>query len=371
MQIISYVHNGETDNDKKNRERSLFGKKTELSINPHFAFNIALSADGQTEASTKKFSYVKFLFKTTTLILLLSCAVLSFYFTLNLQTHLGNFTLYTLDESKRSLQEYLFPQSEENISASELLANSGDFLTEVSFKNYTVKNGDTISGVTYKFGLKSIGTLIALNDISNVKRLRVGDTLKIPSIDGIVHKVRRGETLASIAEQYGLTLNNLVDANDLKSEILSIGEEIFIPGGSLSNFELKKAMGELFIFPVQGRLTSPFGYRKDPFTGLRSFHNGIDLANKTGTPVKCIMDGRVSEVGYSSIYGNYIIIVHDGGYQSLYGHLSKVYVKRGSNVPQGARIAAIGSTGRSTGPHLHLSIYKGGKVIDPLSVLQN
>lgn len=369
MQIISYVQYGDTENKKK-REKEHTGKNGDFPLRSNFAYNVALPFEEKNNKVIKAPLVTNFVLALLS-ICMIGVAGFLIYFSLGLKTKIRSFELYTLSDSQSALQEYLFPRVEENISASKLLADSGDFLTEVSFKTYTIQAGDTISGVAYKFGLHSIGTLIALNDISNVKRLKVGDTLKIPSMDGVFHKVRRGETLAEIAQRYGLTLNNLVDANDLKSEIINVGDTVFIPGGTLSSFELKKALGELFIYPVQGRLTSPFGYRRDPFTGLRSFHSGIDLANRMGTPVKCIMDGRVSEVGYSSVFGNYIIVVHDGGYQSLYGHLSRVYVKRGSLVSQGSRIAAIGSTGRSTGPHLHLSIYKNGKLINPLSVLQN
>ena len=82
------------------------------------------------------------------------------------------------------------------------------------------------------------------------------------------------------------------------------------------------------------------------------------------------MDGKVAEIGQSAVYGNYIIITHDGGYQSMYGHLSAVNVKRSQVVSQGTKIGTVGTTGRSTGPHLHLNIYKNGKLINPLSVLQ-
>ena len=135
--------------------------------------------------------------------------------------------------------------------------------------------------------------------------------------------------------------------------------------------ELKKAMGELFIYPINGRLTSPFGYRRDPFTGRKSFHSGIDLAAPVGTPIKVILDGVVNFTSYSRIFGNYVIVTHPNGYQTLYGHVNAFSVKKGDKVSQGDIIAFVGNTGMSTGPHLHLSIYKNGKLIDPLSVLRN
>ena len=185
-----------------------------------------------------------------------------------------------------------------------------------------------------------------------------------------MYTVKKNETLAGIAAAHKVTVTALLDANDLTQETLSVGQKLFIPGASLSSFELRKALGELFIYPIQGRLTSPFGYRSDPFTGARSFHTGVDLAAPIGTPVKATLDGRIAETGFNRIFGNYVIITHDRGYQSLYGHLSAVSVKRGQYVTQGAIVGAVGNTGYSTGPHLHLSIYKNGSLINPFSVLK-
>ena len=149
----------------------------------------------------------------------------------------------------------------------------------------------------------------------------------------------------------------------------SPGQTLFIPGGSLSTMALRRAMGELFISPVLGRLTSPYGYRKDPFTGVRSFHTGIDIAAPTGTAIKATLDGKVATTGYSPVYGNYVIITHDAGYQSLYGHMSTINVLRGQNVIQGARLGSVGNTGYSTGSHLHFSVYRNGKMVNPSSLL--
>ena len=125
------------------------------------------------------------------------------------------------------------------------------------------------------------------------------------------------------------------------------------------------------MFPVQGyRITSRFGYRSDPFTGVRTFHTGIDLAAPYGTPIKASLAGTVAATGYSAVFGNYVILSHDDGFQTLYGHMSSIGASRGDRVAQGAVIGYVGSTGYSTGCHVHLSVYKKGKMIDPLSVLK-
>ena len=269
----------------------------------------------------------------------------------------------------RALHSYIFPE-QENFTDQEAAPVADGYVSTVTFKDYTVKKGDTISGIASHAGLRNFGTLLSVNNIDNARRISAGQTLRIPSMDGLLCTVKKNETLAGIAAAHNVTVTALLDANDLTNETLAVGQKLFIPGASLSSFELRKALGELFIYPIHGRLTSPFGYRSDPFTGVRSFHSGVDLAAPTGTSVKATLDGRIAEIGFNRIFGNYIIITHDRGYQSLYGHLSAIYVKRGQYVTQGAVVGAVGNTGYSTGPHLHLSIYKNGRLINPFSVLK-
>ncbi|UTC64711.1 M23 family metallopeptidase [Treponema sp. OMZ 788] len=254
--------------------------------------------------------------------------------------------------------------------ASSSLADVPDFIAAVDFEDYMVSKGDTVSGIIQKFGLKNMGTLLSVNEISSAKKLRIGQKLLIPSIDGLIYTAVKGDSLASIAGKFNLPINAILDANDLENQTVSIGQKLFIPGAAMSSFELKKALGELFIYPIIGRLTSPFGYRRDPFTGRKSFHTGIDIAAPTGTPIKLTLDGKVSYTGYSAVYGNYVIVTHSGGYQSMYGHMHTIKVRRGQVLNQGGIIGTVGNTGRSTGPHVHFSIYKNGKLINPLTVLK-
>lgn len=269
----------------------------------------------------------------------------------------------------RALHSYIFPEQESFTDQETVLASDG-YVSTVTFKDYTVKKGDTVSGIASRAGLRNFGTLLSVNNIDNARRISAGQVLQVPSSDGLLYTVKKNETLAGIAAAHKVSVTALLDANDLTQETLSVGQKLFIPGAVLSSFELRKALGELFIYPIRGRLTSPFGYRSDPFTGARSFHSGIDLAAPTGTSVKATLDGKIAETGFNRIFGNYIIITHDRGYQSLYGHLSAVYVKRGQYVTQGTVVGAVGNTGYSTGPHLHLSIYKNGNLINPFSVLK-
>lgn len=246
------------------------------------------------------------------------------------------------------------------------------FTNPVTYQEYTVKSGDSISSISKKYGLTNISTLISVNDITNAKALRVGQKLKVPSIDGIIHIVASGDTLDSIATKYKCEVSAILDVNDMTTNILKKGERLFIPGKALDQSSLKKALGELFIKPIAGayRLTSPYGYRADPFTGVRSFHTGIDMAIATGTPILASMDGKIATAGWNNVYGNYVIITHDNGYQTLYAHMQKYVVATGQKVTQGTTIGYVGSTGYSTGPHLHFSVYKNSKLIDPMTVLK-
>ncbi len=123
------------------------------------------------------------------------------------------------------------------------------------------------------------------------------------------------------------------------------------------------------IFPVQGWLTSGFGWRKDPFTGKRAFHYGIDISAPWGTSIRASAQGKVISAGCDDGYGLMIEIDDGYGYSTVYGHLSKILVKKGAWVNKGEIIGRLGSTGRSTGPHLHFEVHKNKKAINPLSLM--
>lgn len=140
----------------------------------------------------------------------------------------------------------------------------------------------------------------------------------------------------------------------------------FFPGDKFTPEERINFLGSLFSSPLDdGKITSSFGYRANPFTGGMSFHPGVDLRAPTGTPVKAARDGTVGETGTLEIYGHFVIINHDGGYQSVYAHLDDILVTEGQVVDAGDRIALSGNSGISTGPHLHFEIRRNGKPADP------
>ncbi len=120
-----------------------------------------------------------------------------------------------------------------------------------------------------------------------------------------------------------------------------------------------------FSWPVTGTITSPFGWRSNPFGGSPEFHQGLDIAAPTGTTVTAAAGGTVIMAQWYGGYGNYILVDHGGGYSTGYGHLSAIYVSNGQSVKRGQAIGAVGSTGASTGPHLHFEVRIDGKPVDP------
>ena len=122
--------------------------------------------------------------------------------------------------------------------------------------------------------------------------------------------------------------------------------------------------------PVSGTVTSLFGYRLHPLTDNLDFHTGMDIAAPTGTPIKAVLPGRVVETGESAILGNYLVIDHGGGLKTTYGHCSALIAQEGMNLRQGERVALVGSTGISTGPHLHFEVEAGGLTADPAWLFQ-
>ncbi len=318
------------------------------------------------------------------------CVALSFGIISLLRHHEGAAPMVNFDNSGIAEETYIdkamfdlavntevFFDNEGNLVTSDgksTMMDSVDFVFRepVSFQEYVVKQGDTISSISQKFGLSNISTLIAINQIDNVRYLPAGKRLQIPSMDGLIHTVAAGETLEGLSVKYRVTVEDLLDVNDMDSAVLAEGSKLFVPGAKLDNKSLQKAMGEVFAWPINAswRLSSNFGPRSDPFTGTSSYHTGIDMACPQGTEIKAAMSGTVAVAGWSNVFGNYVIIKHIDGYQTLYGHMSKIYAKKGKFVSQGTVIGLVGSTGYSTGPHLHFTVYKNGKLVNPLSVLK-
>ena len=247
-------------------------------------------------------------------------------------------------------------------------------LTETfAWQSYKVKKGDSVSKIAAAFSV-SMDAIIASNGIRNARALREGEALRIPNMDGIPYAVKSGDSLSKISKSMGVPLEAILDANDIQSDVITAGMSLFIPGARMNKDDLKLALGELFIYPVKGaRVSSPFGWRDDPFgSGARLYHSALDLSVPQGTPVKAAMDGEVlMTTSGDRTYGNFIILGHSGGLKTMYAHLSTVLVRKGERVIQGAKIGTVGSTGLSTGPHLHFGVFKNNRAVNPLDFLNS
>ena len=240
-----------------------------------------------------------------------------------------------------------------------------------AWESYTVKSGESVSSIAANHGL-SMDAIIAANNLTNAHLLKIGQEIRLPNMDGIPYTVKNGDTLSGISKTYNIPLDVLVDVNNIQQDLIMQGQNIFLPGARLPAGELKLAIGTFFVSPLKGtgaRLSSMFGWREDPFGGGQRLHEALDMAIPTGTTVKAASAGKVSMVGVSPVYGNYIIVNHNDNYQTLYAHLSVCSVKQGSTVEQGDKLGEVGSTGLSTGPHLHFAIYKNGRAVNPLDYI--
>jgi len=238
------------------------------------------------------------------------------------------------------------------------------------YDSHIIRSGENISNLAISFGLNQ-DTIISVNKITNTRLLQVGRVLKIPNQDGIFHTVRNGETLGAIAERYRADTDAIQIANELFSDKIVTGTDLFIPGARLDWARLQEINGDLFIWPVNGAITSFYGWRRDPFNrNRRQFHNGIDIRGSVGTPVRAAMAGRVSAVGFDRVLGNYVVINHNAGYRTLYGHLNTIRTRTGAYVASGERIGDVGNTGQSTGSHLHFTVYKNGVTVNPRALMR-
>jgi len=256
----------------------------------------------------------------------------------------------------------------ENLNENNQIQNEG----KVSYQIYRVNSGDMIGTIAENFGVTQ-DTLISVNKIKQSRLLQIGQYLKIPNMPGILYTVKKsGETLESITEYFKVDLQKCALANSIKPESsLTEGQVIFVPNAELDWVTRQEINGDLFVRPLKRYyLSSPYGWRSSPFTGARSFHNGIEMAISEGTPIHPALIGVVSSTGYNSVYGNFVIISHHSGYKTLYAHMSAITCKVGQSVGLNSTIGKVGSTGQSTGPHLHFTVYKNGKTVSPFSLMK-
>lgn len=188
-------------------------------------------------------------------------------------------------------------------------------------------------------------TLSSLNEIIHPNALTPGQELLIPNARGIFSKSKKPPP----------SKNPRPVAPALVS-----AKRFFHAGGRLEREEREYFRGNGFLTPLRGRISSRFGKRRDPFSRRLVFHGGVDIAAAQGSPVLAAREGQVVAAGRRGGYGKLLVVRHRFGYQTYYGHLSKMLVKKGERVRAGQRIGLVGRTGRATGPHLHFEVRKKG-----------
>jgi LysM repeat protein len=243
----------------------------------------------------------------------------------------------------------------------------------VRFTVYTIRSHDNFWKMAKERGY-TIDTIVGCNPLLEKVVCRVGQKILLPSRGGCLHAVEPGETLDLIALQYRVNVSDIEQANRLDSGYgLVPGMLLFIPGAKplhLSPGMLQEyARRALFRSPLSGRYTSFVGMRLHPVLGFSKFHNGVDIACRENSWVGAAASGTVVVSGWGGAIGKCIKLDHHNGYQTIYGHLSRIFVRQGQEVKGGQLIARSGSTGRSTGPHLHFTIWDHGRVRDPMDYL--
>jgi murein DD-endopeptidase MepM/ murein hydrolase activator NlpD len=254
---------------------------------------------------------------------------------------------------------------------------------------HTVAPGDSLSGIAALYGI-SVKTLVWENNISESSTLKIGQTLVIPALDGVTHQVAKAtETLSSIAKSYGVDAKLIKEHNGLSGDIIQKGQKLFVPGGkrkeapiragvrsggrivAVNTFDPKVAMssfaspqgGKELIFPTDGKITQ----------GFRGGHYALDIGNATKPDIWAAASGTVVtagggcpvrevriERGCGHGYGNYVVLDHGDGLQTLYAHLETLYVSEGMAIERGQALGKMGNTGRAygkTGIHLHFEVF--------------
>lgn len=230
---------------------------------------------------------------------------------------------------------------------------------------YTVQEGDTLSFIASDFGV-TMNSIIWANSLKNVDSVKPGQILKIPPISGVIHEIKKGDTLSSIAKLYTAEEGKISDFNQLpKTGELTIGDQIIVPDGQI------KTVATTRVATTAKTTAKPFSYLPNlsdffmlPTSGFNwgKVHgrNGVDIANSCGTPIYAAAGGNVVTAlasGWNGGFGKYIKIIHDNGTETLYAHASKLLVESGTTVGKGDKIALMGTTGRSTGCHLHFEVH--------------
>jgi LysM repeat protein len=264
-------------------------------------------------------------------------------------------------------------------------------------ETYLVQEGDTIGSIAKNFGV-NVGTILWSNNLTERQYIRPGDSLKIPPVSGVLVTVKKGDTIAKLASTYTADESEIREFNKIADEsTLAVGAELMLPGGEPpapkqtviaiasrareqaatsrtdgtgANANAKKpADADTAAVPNAKLLWPTSGHVITQYYGWK--HTGVDIDGDFTSPLYASYDGVVSTAGWNSGgYGLQIVVKHPNGMMTRYAHASKLFVKVGDQVKKGQVIAMMGSTGRSTGSHIHFEVYVNGKRANPLTYIK-
>jgi len=246
-----------------------------------------------------------------------------------------------------------------------------------AYSCYITEEGQTIAGLAEKFSL-SASTFALINDVEEHQPLKEGTVLRMPEIPCFALTVKAGDTLSSLSRSYGVSLAELAMQNGLRNnDRIYAGQQLLIPLGedrsvcaAAAEEDACRAVyasrsGIRYLWPTAGTVSSLYGKR------WGDFHWGLDIAADSGSPIIAAAAGWVMEAGWKNdAYGYTVMLDHGNGIQTLYAHASALAAKEGQRVEAGQLIAYVGSTGNSTGPHVHFEIRLDGVCVDPLQYLE-
>lgn len=239
----------------------------------------------------------------------------------------------------------------------------GRLCRRLRYVRYTVGKDENFYQIMARLS-QDADTLASLNELANPNALLPGQELVVPNARGLFVRSagERGAATIKLAQQYEIPTAYVMATDE--------DDRYFLPGRKYLPEEERYFRGEGFLPPLEtGRVSSRFGSRVDPFTRRHTFHGGVDIAAPEGTSVHASRGGKIVRVSTNARgYGKLVVIEHDFGYHTYYGHLSRIDVRKGAKVRPGQVIGAVGATGRATGPHLHFEVRKDGKRKNPASV---
>ena len=247
---------------------------------------------------------------------------------------------------------------------------------------YRVQEGDTVSSIAQKFGV-NIDTIVWENNLKSAEAIKPKQILRILPVVGIGHKVKRGETIYSIAKRYQVDPQNVIDYPfntfmDDETFAVAAGQDLIIPEGikpkevvTDTNRYVARTVAPIpgvvgegnYMWPTGGKISQRYAW----------YHQAVDIASGGGPAIVASQGGTVTTAGWSGGgYGNFVVVDHGNGFRTLYAHMAhnSIVVQAGQKVNQGQKLGNMGSTGRSTGPHLHFEIIGPKGKLDPLSVLR-